>query len=80
MRLSELIKRCEVGGVKEVIIATAATVEGDATALYIARLLQDFNIQVTRPAQGVPKGGEMEYLDDVTLSRAFAGRISLGHN
>ena len=78
MRLEELMTRCEAGVVKEVIIATSSTVEGDATALYIARLMQDFNINVSRPAQGVPKGGELEYLDDVTLSRALAGRVSLG--
>ena len=78
MRLEGLMTRCEAGVVKEVIIATSSTVEGDATALYIARLMQDFNINVSRPAQGVPKGGELEYLDDVTLSRALAGRVSLG--
>jgi len=77
MKLQELIARCQADKIQEVIIATAATVEGDATALYIARLLQDYNVHVSRPAQGVPKGGELEYLDDVTLSRAFAGRVSL---
>ena len=77
MRLNELVTRCEEGNIKEVIIATSATVEGDATAMYIARLLQNLDINISRPAQGVPKGGELEYLDDVTLSRAFAGRVAV---
>ena len=77
MRLAELIDRCKSGTIKEVIIATSSTVEGDATALYIAKLLHEIGISTSRPAQGVPKGGELEYLDDVTLSRAFAGRIAL---
>lgn len=80
MRLKELVARCEGGTIREVIIATAATVEGDATALYIARLLQDMHVRVSRPAQGVPKGGELEYLDDVTLTRAFAGRVAVGES
>jgi recombination protein RecR len=74
MKLKELVVRIKREGVKEAIIATAATVEGDATAMYVARLLQEYGVKVTRPAQGMPKGGEVEYADDVTLSRAFAGR------
>jgi recombination protein RecR len=66
------------GQIKEVIVATGATVEGDATALYVARVLSDFGVRSTRPAQGMPKGGELEYADDVTLSRAFAGRSPIG--
>ncbi len=74
MKLQELLQRLKDGVVKEVIIATGSTVEGDATALYVAKLLADLGIRSTRLAQGMPKGGELEYADDVTLSRAFAGR------
>jgi recombination protein RecR len=77
MKLKELLERVKGGVVREVIIATSATVEGDATALYIGRLLADVGVKATRPAQGIPKGGELEYADDVTLSRAFAARSSL---
>lgn len=77
MKLKELMERVRQGAVKEVILATSATVEGDATALYIGRMLADVGIKTTRPAQGIPKGGELEYADDVTLSRAFAARNTL---
>ncbi len=77
MKLAELISRVEGGGVREVILALSATVEGDATSLYIAKLLGDHQIPATRLAQGIPKGGELEYADEVTLSRAFAGRSSI---
>ena len=58
------------------IIATGSTVEGDATALYIGRVVQALDVKVTRLAQGMPKGGDLEYMDDVTLSRALQGRNS----
>ncbi|MBN8550749.1 MAG: recombination protein RecR [Deltaproteobacteria bacterium] len=74
MKLQELLERLKDGVIREVIIATGSTVEGDATALYVAKMLSDFGVQSTRLAQGMPKGGELEYADDVTLSRAFAGR------
>lgn len=77
MRLKELLDRVKQGEVREVILATSATVEGDATALYIGRMLADLGVKTTRPAQGIPKGGELEYADDVTLSRAFAARNTL---
>lgn len=77
MRLKELMERIKEHPPREVIIATSATVEGDATALYIGRLLADIGVAATRPAQGIPKGGELEYADDVTLSRAFAARSAL---
>jgi recombination protein RecR len=77
MRLKELIERVKERPPREVIIATSATVEGDATALYIGRLLADVGVRATRPAQGIPKGGELEYADEVTLSRAFAARSAL---
>lgn len=77
MRLKELLERVKTHPPREVIVATSATVEGDATALYIGRLLADVGVRATRPAQGIPKGGELEYADEVTLSRAFAARSSL---
>jgi recombination protein RecR len=78
MRLKELLDRVRAEGVKEVILATNATVEGDATALYLAKLLSSLGVKSTRLAQGMPKGGELEYADEVTLSRAFAGRNQIG--
>lgn len=77
MRLKELMERVRNESTKEVILATSATVEGDATALYVGRMLADVGVKTTRPAQGIPKGGELEYADDVTLSRAFAARNTL---
>lgn len=74
MKLSELIARVKSGGINEVILAMSATVEGDATALYIARAMTEFNVKTSRLAQGMPKGGELEYADEVTLSRALSGR------
>ena len=78
MKLQELVERLKGGAVKEVILATSSTVEGDATALYIGRMVGELGIKASRLAQGVPKGGELEYLDDVTLSRAFSGRSVMG--
>lgn len=77
MRLKELIERIRLGKYSEVILALGSTVEGDATALYIARLVRELGVSVSRLAQGLPKGGELEYADDVTLARAFAGRNQL---
>lgn len=74
LKLAELKHRVQEDEISEIIVATSATVEGDATALYIGRLLKDLEVSISRLAQGVPKGGELEYLDSVTLSRAFQGR------
>ena len=74
LKLQELIARVKVGEIKEVILATSSTVEGDATALYVARIVNELGARTSRLAQGMPKGGELEYADDVTLSRAFSGR------
>ena len=63
--------------VKEVIMATNPTVEGEATAMYISRLLKPLGIKVTRLAYGIPVGGDLEYADEVTLSRALEGRSEL---
>ena len=80
MKLKELVERLKDGEVREVIIATASTVEGDATALYLSRIIEELQINVTRLAQGMPKGGELEYMDDVTLSRALSGRRGLSES
>ena len=74
IKIKELIERAKTGVLKEVIIATSSTVEGDATSLYIARKLSEVGVKSSRPAQGIPKGGELEYADDVTLSWAIMGR------
>lgn len=74
MKLKELFERLEREDIKEVILATSSTVEGDATSLLIADRLKSMNIKVSRLAQGMSKGIELEYADDVTLSRAFSGR------
>lgn len=65
------------GTVKEVIMATNPTVEGEATAMYLSRLLKPIGVLVTRLAYGIPVGGDLEYADEVTLSRAMEGRREL---
>ena len=74
IKISPLIKRLEQGEVREVLIATNFTVEGDATALYLARLIQPLGIRVTRLAYGIPMGSELEYVDEATVNRAVEGR------
>ena len=76
IRLKELIKRLE-GDVTEVIIATNNSLEGETTAMYISRLIKPTGIKVSRIASGVPVGGDLEYIDEVTLSRALEGRTEL---
>ena len=74
IKLKELLARLEDGEVQEVIVATNPTVEGEATAMYISRLLKPLGIKVTRLAYGIPVGGDLEYADEVTLYRALEGR------
>lgn len=74
LRIRELLERLGKGEVKEVIMATNPDIEGEATALYIAKLLKPLGIRVSRIAHGVPVGGDLEYTDEVTLSRAMEGR------
>ena len=74
IKLKELLARLADGEVREVIVATNPTVEGEATAMYISRLLKPFGIKVTRLAYGIPVGGDLEYADEVTLYRALEGR------
>ena len=74
LKIKELLARVATGEVSEVIVATNPTVEGEATAMYLSRLLQPFGIRVTRLAYGVPVGADLEYADEVTLYRALEGR------
>jgi len=76
IKLKELIKRLE-GDVKEVIIATNSSLEGETTAMYISKLIKPTGIKVSRIASGVPVGGDLEYIDEVTLLRALEGRVEL---
>ena len=74
IRIKELLKRVSTGEVREVIMATNPDTEGEATAMYISRLLRPMEVRVTRLAYGVPVGSQLEYADEVTLSRALEGR------
>ena len=74
LKIKELLERVQQGGIDEIILATNPTVEGEATALYLARLLKLFPVKVTRIANGVPVGGDLEYVDQATLARALEGR------
>ena len=76
IKLKELMRRLE-GDVNEVIIATNSSLEGETTAMYISRLIKPTGIKVTRIASGVPVGGDLEYIDEVTLLRALEGRTEL---
>ena len=74
LHIHELLKRLADGAITEVILATDPNLEGEATATYLARLIKPLGIRVTRPASGLPVGGDLEYADEVTLGRAFEGR------
>lgn len=77
LHIDELVRRVSKGGVKEVIVATNSTVEGEATAMYLTKILKPYEIKVTRLACGMPVGGELEFADEVTLFRALEGRRSM---
>ncbi len=77
LRIGELVARVESGDVSEVIMATNPTLEGEATSMYVQRLLQPLGVRVTRLARGLPSGADLEYMDDLTLSRALEGRQEL---
>jgi len=77
IRIKELIERVSDGSVTEVIMATNPDTEGETTARYISRLLQPFEIKVTRLAYGIPVGGSLEFVDDATLMRALEGRLEM---
>ena len=74
IKIPELLKRLNNASVREVIMATNPTIEGEATAMYISRLIKPLGIKVTRIAHGVPVGGDLEYADEVTLTKAIEGR------
>ncbi|MDI3476819.1 MAG: recombination protein RecR [Thermoanaerobacterium sp.] len=74
IKIKELLERISNNDIKEIILATNPDIEGEATAMYIAKLIKPFGIKVTRIAHGVPVGGDLEYTDSVTLSRALEGR------
>jgi recombination protein RecR len=74
IRIRELLSRVADGGVREIIMATNPDTEGEATAMYISRLLRPLEVKVTRLAYGIPVGSQLEYADEVTLSRALEGR------
>jgi recombination protein RecR len=74
LRIKELMARLADGTVTELILATDPNLEGEATATYLARLVKSMGLRVTRPASGLPVGGDLEYADEITLGRAFEGR------
>ena len=78
VRVRELIERVSGGGVREVVLATGTSVEGEATAVYLADRLQGLPVAVTRIASGVPMGGDLKYVDQVTLNKAMESRRALG--
>lgn len=77
LHVRELLARIRDGEVSEVILATDPTIEGEATAMYLARLLRPLGVEVTRIARGLPEGGDLDYADEATLARAFEGRRSI---
>jgi recombination protein RecR len=79
LHIKELTARLERGTVKEVILATSSTIEGEATATYLARHLAPLGVSVSRLATGVPVGGDLDYVDEVTLARALDGRYRVEH-
>ena len=77
LRIKELLSRLNDEAVKEVIIATDPDVEGEATSMYLARLLKPLGLKVTRIAHGLPVGGDLEYADEITLAKAMENRVTL---
>lgn len=77
LRLAELVERVKNDAIREIIVATDPDVEGEATAMYIARILAPYEVKITRLAYGIPVGGNLEYTDEVTLNRALQGRRDL---
>jgi recombination protein RecR len=77
IKLNELVKRVETGNFNEIILATNVNLDGEATAMYVHQILSKMDVEITRPARGLPFGGDLEYADPTTLSRAFQGRQNL---
>ena len=78
LQIKSLVERVAAGGIDEVIMATNPDTEGEATAMYLARLLKPFGVKITRLAYGIPVGGHLEFADDATLMRALEGRREIG--
>lgn len=77
IKIKELMARIEEGGIGEVILATNSTVEGEATAMYLSRQIAPYGVKISRIANGVPVGGDLEYTDEITLKRALEGRYDM---
>ncbi|MBK1441770.1 recombination protein RecR [Parapedobacter sp. ISTM3] len=80
LQIDSLIRRIEAGGVQEVILALSATMEGDTTIFYLYKKLKDFGVQISTIARGIAFGGELEYVDEVTLGRSIATRVPYERN
>lgn len=77
LKMKELVDRVANGGITEVIVATNPTLEGEATGLYIAKILAGYDVKITRIARGLPSGGDIEYADQTTIMRAMKGRVGI---
>ncbi|MFQ5646161.1 MAG: recombination mediator RecR [bacterium] len=77
LRISSIIKRVKTGVIKEVILATSPTLEGEATAVYLSQQLKPLGVKITRIARGIPMGGELEFADELTITKALEGRQSI---
>lgn len=77
LHINELVERIKLGEIKEIILALNPDSEGDATALYLSKILKEYSLKITRIARGLPIGGDLEFADAATIGRAFIGRISL---
>ena len=77
LRINELIQRIKNNSINEIILALNPDTEGESTALYLAKILKEFNIKITRIARGLPIGGDIEFADEATIGRAVSGRISI---
>lgn len=77
LTIDELVERVKQGGIKEIIMANNPSIDGEATAMYIARLMKPFDVTVTRIAYGLPVGGDLEYADQITLAKALEGRTKI---
>lgn len=77
LNIPALVKKCAAGGIDEVIMALSPTIEGDATTLYVASLISNFGIKVTRIAHGLPVGSDLEYVDSITIAKSIEGRVRI---
>ncbi|MCL4521742.1 MAG: recombination mediator RecR [Firmicutes bacterium] len=77
LKVRELLSRIKTGTIRELVVATGSSIEGEATALYLGRLIKPIGVKITRIARGLPMGGDLDYTDEVTLMKAFEGRQEL---